>query len=80
METAMLSLSHFLYPYLLHISLDIYLLHTSLDILAKVMEAEEGTMTGDDGSEEWEDIEDRADKESIPSDPELRLQPALTAD
>jgi hypothetical protein len=40
-----------------------------LDILDKVMEAEEGTMIGDDGSKEWEDIEDRADEESIPSDP-----------
>jgi len=33
------------------------------------MEAEEGTMIEDDGSEEWEDIEDRANKESMPSDP-----------
>ena len=31
----------------------------------KVMNAEEGTMIEDDGSEEWEDIEDRAD-ESMP--------------
>jgi hypothetical protein len=49
--------------------LDIYLLHTSLDILDKVMEAEEGTIIKDDRSEEWEDIEDRADEESMPSDP-----------
>jgi hypothetical protein len=35
----------------------------------KVMNAEEGTMIEDDGSEEWEDIEDRADEESMPSDP-----------
>jgi hypothetical protein len=32
--------------------LDIYSLHTLLDILDKVMEAEEGTMIEDDGSEE----------------------------
>ena len=35
----------------------------------KVMNAEEGTMIEDDGSEEWEDIEDKADGESMPSEP-----------
>jgi hypothetical protein len=35
----------------------------------KVMDAEEGSIIEDDGSEEWEDIEDRADEEAIPSDP-----------
>jgi hypothetical protein len=33
------------------------------------MEAEEGTMIEDDGSEEWEDIQDRADEEAMPSNP-----------
>jgi hypothetical protein len=32
----------------------------------KVMNAEEGTTIEDDGSEEWEDIEDKAEEEQIP--------------
>jgi hypothetical protein len=35
----------------------------------KAIKAEEGTIIEDDGSEEWEDIEDRADEESMPSNP-----------